>query len=129
LKVKSKNMKEIFDIVMDTVSDENAAKKTIQKLLIRSYAERNFSSNEFIHLTTGKNYTLHLGPLWKWFSKIINENKSDLDHWILFIMKILFYSHHWKFIHFSQSNVLILLYNSLKEKFSNKIVGLRQSLE
>lgn len=46
-------MNVIFDNILKTFEDQDTASKAIQKVLIQTCAERNYSSQEVLHLATG----------------------------------------------------------------------------
>ncbi|XP_054257274.1 uncharacterized protein LOC128982231 [Macrosteles quadrilineatus] len=52
--VKSKTMAEMFENILTKVDDTEPARKAVQKLLVQTCSERDFSSQEVLHLTTGK---------------------------------------------------------------------------
>lgn len=47
-------MAEMFENILTKVDDTEPARKAVQKLLVQTCSERDFSSQEVLHLTTGK---------------------------------------------------------------------------
>lgn len=47
-------MTEIFQDCMSNLEDTDPARKAVQKLLIHTCGERDFSSQEVLHMATGK---------------------------------------------------------------------------
>lgn len=51
---KSKTMQELFDDAVTTLDDDDSARKAIQRRCIQSISERDYSSQEVIHLLTSQ---------------------------------------------------------------------------
>lgn len=47
-------MSEMFEEILKNIKDTDPAKKAVQKLLLRLCSERDISSQEVLHLATGK---------------------------------------------------------------------------